>query len=50
MDIVDFDVQADGGCHVARLKEIGRLTLTKLENKGRANRRVYFVLEDPEPA
>lgn len=50
VDIVDFDVQADGGCHVARLKEIGRLALTKLENKGRANRRVYFVLEDPEPA
>lgn len=46
VDIVGFDVQADGGCHVARLGEIGRLALTKLENKGRANRRVYFVLED----
>jgi misacylated tRNA(Ala) deacylase len=47
VDIVGFDVQADGGCHVARLKEIGRLALTKLENKGRVNRRVYFVLETP---
>jgi misacylated tRNA(Ala) deacylase len=43
--IADFDVQADGGCHVASLKEIGRLTLTKSENKGKSNRRVYFVLE-----
>lgn len=47
VDIVGFDVQADGGCHVARLKEIGRLALTKLENKGRVNRRVYFVLDPP---
>lgn len=45
VEIVDFDVQADGGCHVASLSEIGRLTLTKSENKGKANRRVYFVLE-----
>ena len=45
VDIVDFDVQADGGCHVAQLSEIGRLVLTKSENKGKANRRVYFVLE-----
>ena len=47
VDIVGFDVQADGGCHVASLKEIGRLVLTKCENKGKANRRVYFVLEGP---
>ncbi len=47
VDIVGFDVQADGGCHVASLKEIGRLRLTKCENKGKANRRVYFVLEGP---
>lgn len=45
VDIVGFDVQADGGCHVARLAEIGTLVLTKAENKGKANRRVYFVLE-----
>jgi Ser-tRNA(Ala) deacylase AlaX len=47
VDIVGFDVQADGGCHVASLKECGRLVLTKSENKGKANRRVYFVLEGP---
>jgi Ser-tRNA(Ala) deacylase AlaX len=45
VEIVGFDVQADGGCHVASLKEIGRLVLAKTENKGRVNRRVYFVLE-----
>ena len=46
VDIVGFDVQADGGCHVASLREIGAMTLTKTENKGKSNRRVYFVLED----
>ena len=45
VDIVDFDVQADGGCHVASLKEIGKLVLKKSENKGKSNRRVYFELE-----
>ncbi len=45
VEIVGFDTQADGGCHVAALSEIGRLVLTKTENKGKANRRVYFVLE-----
>jgi Ser-tRNA(Ala) deacylase AlaX len=45
VDIVDFDVQADGGCHVAQLAEIGRMVLTKSENKGKANRRVYFQLQ-----
>jgi len=45
VEIVGFDVQADGGCHVANLSEIGKLVLTKTENKGKSNRRVYFVLE-----
>jgi len=45
VEIVGFDTQADGGCHVANLREIGKLVLTKTENKGKANRRVYFVLE-----
>ena len=45
VDIVGFDCQADGGCHVASLSEVGKLSLTKSENKGKSNRRVYFVLE-----
>lgn len=44
VDIVGFDVQADGGCHVSKLGEIGALLLKKSENKGKANRRVYFIL------
>lgn len=44
VEIVGFDTQADGGCHVATLGEIGQLQLTKTENKGKVNRRVYFVL------
>jgi misacylated tRNA(Ala) deacylase len=45
VEIVGFDTQADGGCHVQALGEIGRLVLTRSDNKGKANRRVYFVLE-----
>ncbi len=45
VEIEAFDVQADGGCHVASLHEIGTLVLTKAENKGKSNRRVHFVLE-----
>jgi misacylated tRNA(Ala) deacylase len=45
VEIAGFDTQADGGCHVSRLGEVGRLALTKTENKGKVNRRVYFVLE-----
>lgn len=47
VEIAGFDIQADGGCHVANLAEVGRIVLTKSENKGKANRRVYFVLDPP---
>ncbi|KAA2211887.1 alanyl-tRNA editing protein [Teichococcus oryzae] len=40
------DLQPCGGTHVRRTGEIGRVSVTKLENKGRQNRRVYLVLED----
>ena len=43
--IGEWDIQADGGCHVASLKEVGYLTLTKSENKGKSNRRVYYLLD-----
>lgn len=45
VEIGDFDRQADGGVHVARTSEIGRVCFLKAENKGRTNRRVYFTLE-----
>ena len=45
VEIVGVDVQADGGCHVANTREIGTIRIAKLENKGKSNRRVEFVLE-----
>ncbi|WP_456316746.1 hypothetical protein [Teichococcus aestuarii] len=39
------DLQPCGGTHVARTGEIGPVTVTKLENKGKQNRRVYITLE-----
>lgn len=46
VDIVGFDRQPDGGCHVNTLKEIGEIEITKLENKGKNNRRLYYKLKD----
>ncbi len=43
---VPVDLQPCGGTHVASTGEIGRVVVTKLENKGKQNRRVYLVLED----
>lgn len=44
VEIEGADIQADGGCHVRSLKEIGRIEFVKAENKGKNNRRVYFKL------
>ena len=44
VEIQDLDVQADGGTHVANTLEIGGITITKSENKGRENRRLEIVL------
>ncbi|MGE3147347.1 MAG: alanyl-tRNA editing protein [Pseudorhodoplanes sp.] len=38
------DLQPCGGTHVARTGEIGRLTIGRIENKGRQNRRVSITL------
>lgn len=46
VDIVGLDVQADGGTHVASTAQIGRLEVVKVENKGKANRRVRIRLVD----
>ena len=45
-DEAPVDLQPCGGTHVARTGEIGRLRVSKIENKGRQNRRVNIVLED----
>ncbi len=39
-----LDLQPCGGTHILRTGEIGRVEVTKLENKGRQNRRVHLVL------
>jgi misacylated tRNA(Ala) deacylase len=41
-----IDLQPCGGTHVARTAEIGRVSLGKIEKKGRQNRRVTLLLDD----
>ncbi len=42
--IEGVDLQACGGTHVARTGEIGRVECTKVENKGKMNRRFIIAL------
>ena len=44
--IEGHDLQPCGGTHVARTGEIGSVTVTKIESKGRQNRRVAIALND----
>ncbi|MBD3209866.1 alanyl-tRNA editing protein AlaX [Candidatus Micrarchaeota archaeon] len=44
VEIPGVDIQADGGTHVRNLKEVGKIEILKLENKGKNNRRIYFSL------
>lgn len=44
--IVDVDYQPCGGTHLENISEIGRIRVSKIENKGKRNRRVHLVLED----
>ncbi len=46
VDIVGLDKQADGGTHVRSTAEVGRVRITKIENKGKGNKRVRLVVED----
>jgi misacylated tRNA(Ala) deacylase len=46
VDIVGLDQQADGGTHVASTRQIGRVSVVKVESKGKANRRVRVRLSD----
>lgn len=45
VSIGDFDIQADGGTHVNSTREIGKIKLLKIDNRGKNNRRIYFELE-----
>ncbi len=48
--IGEVDLQACGGTHVARTGEIGRIRITRIEKKGRLNRRIVIAIDDGEPA
>ncbi len=43
MEIAGVDLQPCGGTHVQRTGEIGRVVVTKIENKGRQNRRINMT-------
>jgi misacylated tRNA(Ala) deacylase len=44
LEIEGVDLQPCGGTHVARTGEIGLVEVTKIENKGRQNRRINLAL------
>jgi misacylated tRNA(Ala) deacylase len=43
--IEDVDFQPCGGTHVNNTNEIGTVRVSKIENKGKRNRRVHLVFE-----
>lgn len=44
IDIKGFDMQLDGGTHVADTKEVGKIVLIKIENKGSHRKRIEFTV------
>ena len=44
--IGNVDFQPCGGTHVRSTREIGKVTIGKIENKGRMNRRVNILIND----
>lgn len=46
IDVDGLDLQPCGGTHVGRTGEIGPVAVTKIENKGKQNRRVVVTLVD----
>ncbi|MEH6473054.1 MAG: alanyl-tRNA editing protein [Halopseudomonas sp.] len=43
--IAGVDYQPCGGTHVANTAEIGSVTISKVENKGKRNRRIHLLLD-----
>jgi misacylated tRNA(Ala) deacylase len=43
---VGLDKQADGGTHVGRTDEVGRIEVLKTESKGKANKRIRVRVVD----
>ena len=46
VDIVGLDTQADGGTHVASTGQVGRISVVKVENKGKGFRRLRIAIGD----
>ena len=46
MEIAGVDLQPCGGTHVCNTAEIGPVAVTKIENKGKQNRRIMLVLAE----
>jgi misacylated tRNA(Ala) deacylase len=46
LEIMDVDLQPCGGTHVRRTGEVGRVVVTKIENKGRQNRRIVIAFDE----
>jgi misacylated tRNA(Ala) deacylase len=46
VDIVGLDQQADGGTHVASTAAVGRISVLKVENKGKGFRRLRIAISD----
>lgn len=44
--IEDVDLQPCGGTHLANISEIGPVRVSKIENKGKRNRRVHLVFDE----
>src|SRR3990170_784318 len=45
VEVPGIDLQADGGPHVNNTREIGEITMLRVENKGKTQRRVYFTVK-----
>ncbi len=45
VSIWELDRQACGGTHLKNTSEIGKIFIVKTENKGKNNRRLYFIIE-----
>jgi misacylated tRNA(Ala) deacylase len=46
VNIVGLDKQADGGTHVRRTAEVGRIRVVKTESKGKGNKRIRLEVLD----
>lgn len=44
--VQEVDFQPCGGTHVNNSSEVGRVLISKVENKGKRNRRIHILLED----